>query len=123
MKFKGLTEMFIGLWLLVSAFLGFGPNSSAWNYFIVGIAVVCASFFLIHGKPQQSWIAGILGFWLIIVAIAPFLVSGIGIYLNNIIVGLLITVTGLAILVHGEKLIRHVKKMDEHLSYRNYGSE
>jgi len=123
MKFKGLTEIILGLWLLVSAFLGFGPDGSAWNYFIVGIVLVCVSIFLIHGKPQQSWIAGILGFWLIVAAITPFLVSGIGIYLNNIIVGLLITVTGLAILIHGEKLIRHVKKMDEHLSYRNYGSE
>ena len=72
MKFKGLTEIILCLWLLVSAFLGFGTNSSAWNYFIVGIVVVCVNFFLIHGKPQQSWIAGILGFWLIIVAIAPF---------------------------------------------------
>jgi cobalamin biosynthesis protein CobD/CbiB len=85
--------------------------------------VVFASFFLVQAKPQQSWIAGILGFWLIIVAIAPFLVSGIGIYLNNIIVGLIITVIGLEILVHGEKLIRHVKKIEEHISYRNYGSE
>ena len=122
MKFKGLTEIILGLWLLVSAFLGLGPNNSAWNYFIVGIVVVSASFFFIHGEPQQSWIAGILGFWLIIVAIAPFLVSGIGIYLNNIIVGLLITVTGLVILVQGKKLIRHVKKMYWHLSFRNYGS-
>ena len=123
MKFKGLTEIILGLWLLVSAFLGFGQSSSAWNYFIVGIVVVSASFFLIQGKPQQSWIAGILGFWLIIVAIAPSLMSGIGNYLNNIIVGLLITVTGLTILIYGKKLIHIVKKMDEHLSYRNYGSE
>ena len=110
MKFKGLTEIILGLWLLVSAFLGFGPNSSAWNYFIVGIAVVCASFFLVHGKPQQSWIAGILGFWLIIVAIAPFLESGIGIYLNNIIVGLLITVTGSSIFSSGKKAYSSYKK-------------
>ena len=123
MKLKGLTEIILGLWLLASAFLGFGPSSSAWNYFIVGIVVVSTSFFLIHGKPQQSWIAGILGFWLIIVSIAPFLVRGIDIYLNNIIVGLLITFTGLAILVHGKKLIRRLNKMDEHPSYRNYGSE
>ena len=123
MKFKGLTEIILGLWLLVSAFIGFGPDGSAWNYFIVGIVLVCVSFFLIHGKPQQSWIAGILGFWLIIVAIAPFLMSGIGTYLNNIIVGLLITVTGLAILAQGKKLIHHLNKMDEHPSYRNYGSE
>ncbi len=123
MKFKGLAEIILGLWLLASAFLGFGLNSSTWNYFIVGIVLVCVSFFLIHGKPQQSWIANILGFWLLIVSIAPFLVRGIGIYLNNIIVGLLITFTGLAILVHGKKLIRHLNKMDEHLSYRNYGSE
>lgn len=123
MKFKGLAEIILGLWLLVSTFLGFSPNSFVWNYFIVGIVVVCASFFLIHGEPKQSWIAGILGFWLIIIAIAPFLVSGIGIYLNNIIVGLLIIVTGSAILIHGKKLIHHVKKMDEHLSYRNYGAE
>ena len=123
MKFKGLTEIILGLWLLVSAFLEFGPSSSAWNYFIVGIVVVSASFFLIHGKPQQSWIIGILGFWLIIVAIVPTLISGIGIYLNNIIVGLFITVAGLAILVHGKKLIGHLNKIDEHLSYRNYGSE
>jgi len=123
MKSKGLTEIILGLWLLVSAFLGFDPNSSAWNYFIVGIAVVSASFFLIHGKPQQSWIAGILGFWLIIVAIAPFLENGIGIYLNNIIVGLLITVTGSSIFSSGKEAFSSFKKMDEHLSFRNYGSE
>jgi len=123
MKFKGLTEIILGLWLFVSAFLGFGPDGSAWNYFIVGIAVVSASFFLIHGEPQQSWIAGILGFWLIIVAIAPFLESGIGIFLNNIIVGLLITVTGSSIFGSGKEAYLSFKKMDEHLSYRNYGSE
>ncbi len=123
MKVKGLVEMLLGLWLFVSAFLEFGSDGSVWNYFNVGIVLVSVSFFLNQGKPQQSWIAGILGFWLIIVAIAPFLVRGIGVYLNNIIVGLLITVMGLETLVHGEKLIRHVKKMDEHLSYRNYGSE
>jgi hypothetical protein len=110
MKLKGFTQITLGLWLLVSAFFEFAPNSSTWNYFIVGIFVVSASFFLIHGEPQQSWIAGILGFWLIIVAIAPSLMSGIGNYLNNIIVGLLITVTGLTILIYGKKLIRHVKK-------------
>jgi len=109
MKFKGLAEIILGLWLLASAFLGFGPNSSVWNYFIVGIVLVCVSFFLIHGKPQQSWIAGIFGFWLIIDAIAPFLMNEIGLYLNNIIVGLLITVIGLTILVHGKKIIHHKK--------------
>ncbi|MBT8378162.1 MAG: hypothetical protein KJN64_02905 [Ignavibacteria bacterium] len=123
MKIKGLVELILGLWLLVSAFLGFDPNGSVWNYFIVGVVLVGVSFFLIHGKPRQSWIAGVLGFWLIIIAIAPFIVSGMGIYLNNIIVGLLITTTGFAILVHGRKHIHHLKKMDKHLCYRNYGSE
>jgi len=123
MKFKGLTEIILGLWLLVSAFLGFGPDGSAWNYFIVGIVLVSVSFFLIHGEPQQSWITGILGFWLIIVAIAPFLESGISIYLNNVIVGLLITVTGSAIFSSGKEAYSSCKKMDKHLSFRNYGSE
>lgn len=123
MKFKGLTEIILGLWLLVSAFLGFSPDGSAWNYFIVGIAVVCTSFYLIHGKPQQSWVAGILGFWLIIFAYAPFLESGISIYLNNIIVGLLITVTGSSIISSGKEAYSSCKKMDEHLSFSNYGSE
>ncbi len=122
MIWKGWIAVILGLWLLLELFIGSSPDSYSLNYFFVGLLLLGISLFTQHDKPWQVWIPGFLGFWLIIAGIIPVLVSGIGHYLNSIIVGLLITGTGLAILVHEKKLIYYVKKV-EHTNFRNYGIE
>ncbi len=123
MIWKGWIAVILGLWLLLELFIGSSPDSYSLNYFFVGLLLLGISLFTQHDKPWQVWIPGFLGFWLIIAGIIPVLVSGIGHYLNSIIVGLLITGTGLAILVHKKKLIHYVKKIVKHPNFRNYGSE
>ncbi len=122
MKIKGFAEIMLGFWLLASAFVGFASSGAIINNFIVGIVVVIVSFLIVRSEPWQSWIAGILGFWLIVASCIPFLVSGIGLYLNDIIVGSLIMVVGLSILVPGKKFTHYVD-VEKHFNYRDYGSE
>lgn len=121
-KFKGLSEIILGLWLFVSAFVGLGLAGSTVNDFLVGSICVSVSFFITGGRPWQSWITGILGLWLIVKAfISPFL-QGVGLYLNDTLVGSILMAIGLMILIRLNKLAYHIKTGGR-INYRNYGSE
>jgi hypothetical protein len=122
MKFKGIAEIILGFWLCVSAFVGLSLSGAAINDIIVGIICLSVSFPLAKGRPRQSWIAGVLGFWLIIAGSVPFIGDDMGLYLNDIIVGLMIMAVGLMILVHGKRIGQQVKTVGN-INYRNYGSE
>lgn len=123
MKWKGWIAGILGLWLIIELFIGFNPYDYSLIYFLIGMVMVGINLFTSYDKPWQVWFPVILGSWLIIIAITPVLVSGIGIYLNNIIVGLFMIVTGLAILIHEKSIIRNTKKLEKHFNYRDYGSE
>ncbi len=123
MKWKGRIAGILGLWLIIELFIEFNPRDHSLIYFLIGMVIVGISLFTSHDKTWQVWFPVALGSWLIILAITPALVSGIGIYINNIIVGLLLIVTGLTFLVHEKNLIRNFKKLENHLNFRNYGSE
>ncbi|MGD8307569.1 MAG: hypothetical protein PVF17_13010 [Ignavibacteria bacterium] len=122
MWFKGLVEIILGLWLFLSVFAGLRQSAASINDFIVGIVVLSLSLFHTGYEPRQSLIGCILGFWLILAGCIPFLVSGMGLYLHNIILGLIIITIGLMMFIHRKKLAHQAKTVD-HYSYRNYGSE
>ena len=122
MKFIGLTEMILGIWLFVSAFAGLSLVGSTLNDFLVGSICVSISFFIAGGRPWQSWITGILGLWLIVAALIPPLLHGVGLYLNDIIVGSIIIAIGLMILLRLNELVYHIKT-GRRINYSNYGSE
>ena len=94
MNWKALTVGFFGLWLLIDPFFMSGIVDQSWNNIIVGIGVLFLGIGLLHDEPQQAWIAGTLGAWLVISAFIPVLVSGIGLYLNNVFFGLVIIISG-----------------------------
>jgi hypothetical protein len=121
MKWKGWIVEIFGLWLLLAAFLRLGPTGYFLNDIIVGIVVFVTSLCIAWAEPREAWITVILGFWLIVAAFHPDLVSGIGLYLNNIIVGLIITATGLVILAHTKKLSNYGD--DKHREFGDYGAE
>lgn len=122
MKWKGWINGILGLWLFITVFLGFSSNVYSINGVIVGIVVICASFCIAQGKPWQAWVSGILGFWLIIAAFIPGLVSGIGLYLNNMIAGAIIAAAGFFILRYSKKTPHH-ETLPEHQNFRDYGAE
>jgi hypothetical protein len=121
-KFKGLSEIILGFWLFVSAFVGLGLAGSTVNDFLVGSICLSVSFFITGGRPWQSWITGILGLWLIVTAFISPLLQGVGIYLNDTIVGSILMAIGLMILIRLNKLAYHIKTGGR-INYRNYGSE
>jgi hypothetical protein len=87
MKWKGWIAGILGLLLIIELFIGFNPRDHSLIYFLIGMVMVGISLFTSHDKNWQVWFPVTLGSWLIILAITPALVSGIGIYINNIIVG------------------------------------
>lgn len=122
MKWKGWINGILGLWLFITVFLGFSSNVYSINGVIIGFVVICASFCIAQGKPWQAWVSGILGFWLIVAAFIPGLVSGIGLYLNNMVAGALIAVAGFFILKYSKKM-PHYETLQEHHDFGDYGAE
>ena len=86
----------IGLWLIVAAFMGFGPTANLWDNLLVGFTVLSVSFAAIKNKPWQSWLALVLAAWMIASAFVPTLVGGAGYIYNDFISGIIIAVTGFA---------------------------
>ncbi len=122
MKWKGWIVGILGLWLFAAVFLRIGSSGYSLNDIVVGPILLVASLCISQAQPWQSWIPGILGFWLIAAAFIPDLVSGVGLYLNNIIVGLIIAVVGFVIMAHAKQLT-HYGGAPEHSNFRDYGAE
>jgi hypothetical protein len=94
MRWLGWTSGILGLWLLLSPFLGLGPKGNFWNDLIVGVVVAIVGFGMVQAASWQGWTAGFLGLWLIIAAFIPGVVTGAGLLWNDIIVGLIIAIAG-----------------------------
>ncbi|MGB9592031.1 MAG: SPW repeat domain-containing protein [Candidatus Kryptoniota bacterium] len=90
------TNAVLGLWLMVAAFLGFGPTANLWDNLIVGLVVAIASVTILKQKPWQAWLALIFGVWMIIAAFIPSLVDGTGYLYNDLTSGLIIAIAGFA---------------------------
>jgi hypothetical protein len=120
MKIKNYIYGILGLWLIISAPIGSAGFNSINNLFI-GIILIVVSMYTTEGKTVYSWIVSIIGLWLIIAAFISGLISGLGLYLNNIINGLLIVGMGVFQILHPKYIQRHIS--DDHHDFRNFGAE
>jgi uncharacterized RDD family membrane protein YckC len=100
------TNSILGLWLIIVAFLGFGPSGNLWNDLVVGLIVAVTSLTILKEKPWQGWLAVIFGAWMIIAAFVPTLIDGTGYVYNDFISGIIIAIAGFASFgaSHQEKL-------------------
>lgn len=80
----------LGLWIAVSAFLGFGSEAHLWNDLLVGLVILTAGFPLKVESRWEGWTAGVLGLWLVVAAFVPGLREGTGLLWNNLLVGLVV---------------------------------
>lgn len=94
MTTKGWILTMAGLWLAFATCLPLGPREHEMNDLIVGFVVVNIGLSTLHRRPTVAWTAGALGMWVFISAFIPPLVSGIGLFLNNILTGALIMGVG-----------------------------
>jgi hypothetical protein len=97
------TNGILGLWLILAAFLGFGPTANLANNLIVGALVGITASTALKGKPGQSWSALVFAVWMIVAAFIPSLVDGAGYLYNDLISGLVITIAGFASFGHSHQ--------------------
>ena len=86
MKKSILIEL-IGLWLLISCFLGNSREFAIYNYLFSGIFLAVVSINLKNTNPFYKMILSLLGFWLIIDAFIPLLLINPFYFRNLIITG------------------------------------
>jgi hypothetical protein len=122
MKWKGWINGILGLWLVTSVFLGLGSAIYTLNDISVGIIVLMVNFSIVHDKSWSVWITSIFALWLIFSAFIPDLVRGIGLYFNNIFVGMIFLIAGFVIWAHAERLPQH-SRLNKYYNYLNYGRE
>ena len=46
MKWQDVTNVLVGVWLIIVAFLNFSANANLWNYLISGTAIIILSFWV-----------------------------------------------------------------------------
>lgn len=88
----------LGVWILLTAFLGFGHVAILVSNLIAGFILMLAGFSMIKVKPWQGWTIGLLGFWLYVAAFLLDLHIGADLLANNLTVGLVVAIAGFAAL-------------------------
>lgn len=97
------TNGILGLWLILAAFLGFGPTANLVDNLIVGALVGITASTALKAKPSQSWTALIFAVWMIVAAFIPSLIDGAGYLYNDLIAGIIITIAGFASFGHAQQ--------------------
>jgi SPW repeat len=84
----------LGLWIAVSAFLGFGSQAYMWSDLVSGVVAIVAGAALIGEVAWEGWIAVLLGAWMVVAAFIPAIHAGSAVYWNNILIGAALVVLG-----------------------------
>lgn len=91
----------LGIWLIITPFLQFSTLANSWIDWIVGVVVAIFAFTMTREQPAQGWSAGLASIWLFIAGFIFGMVSGVGVWWNDILVGLFFMLTGFTALPHG----------------------
>lgn len=94
MKTNGWIIGIVGLWLIISALIGFTPLFILWSNILSGAIIAITGFSFIKQKPELGWVAGILGIWILISAFFPGLHTAPGLLWNGILVGAVVAIDG-----------------------------
>jgi hypothetical protein len=94
MNVRAWIIVFLGLWLIVAAYLSLGTHGQETDNLIVGFVVAIVGFSMMRRAAMLGWVAGWLGVWVFMSAFIPPLVDGSGLHVNNVVFGSLIAFTG-----------------------------
>lgn len=105
MKWKAWLAGVLGVWILLTAFLGFGHIVILVSNLVAGFVLMLIGFSMVKTKPWQGWAIGLLSFWLYVAAFLLELHVGSNLLANNLTVGLIVAIAGFSAL--GEKDVNH----------------
>lgn len=86
----------LGIWIAITPIFGASPAFYAWSHWIVGAIVAVLGFSMTARRTTAGWLSGILGVWLFIAGFMNGLLSGGGLWWDNLLVGLALLVIGFA---------------------------
>ena len=112
----------IGLWLIISPFIGFSQTFYIVNSLILGIILIAVSYYMPVNKNWHSWIAAIIGAWFIIACFINGLMGGTGLFINNIIFGIIMIVIAYAL--YAVTFSKNEENpVEEDQDFSNFGAE
>jgi hypothetical protein len=97
MRARGIIIGCLGIWLIVAAIWRFVPVLEVWSDLMTGVVAGILGFSLVPLLPGNGWVSGIAGLWMIASAFIPGLHGGAGIFINNVITGLVLVVAGFTV--------------------------
>ena len=91
---QGWINGFLGIWLVVSPFIGASRMFYSVNDFVVGIVIGILGLTVLGERSWQGWLSFWLGVWLFVATFIPALHAGSGVLVNNIVSGLIGMIAG-----------------------------
>ena len=89
---KWLTGL-LGLWTIAIPFLRMGEAGDLWANLLTGLLLAVFGFAMLEEVRGRAWITALIGIWLIVSAFLAPITAGVGIFWNNITLGLIVTLT------------------------------
>jgi len=74
-----------------------------WSNLLSGAVIAIAGFSFAKEKPENGWIAGILGIWILISGFIPGLQIAPGLLWNGIIAGAIVAIDGFSAMGSGSE--------------------
>lgn len=98
----------LGLWIALAGIIGFNPGFTFWDNLIVGIVIAALGFSMVRMAPPRGWITGILGLWVLVAGCIYLFQSGVALFWNNLITGVVIAITAAAVSASGHRMAQAI---------------
>lgn len=96
MKKQGWILGVIGLWIVLTGFIGLGRNAIFWSNLLSGLIIMRVAMDLSRGKIIAGWFALFFGIWMVLTAFIPGFQAAHRLFWNALVAGGLTAITGFA---------------------------
>lgn len=111
------TNAGVGMWLMITAFVHMDQSNCITSNLVIGALTAIIGWRMKTEKRVQEWLSVLMGVWVMTTVFIPPLMQGKGFLWNNVVSGLLITITGLAALggkVESEQVNTFMERQWDH---------
>jgi len=94
MKKQGWILGIVGIWIVLTGFIGLGPDAIFWSNMLSGFVIMRVAMDLSRGKIIAGWFALFFGMWMVVTAFVPGFQAAHRLLWNALVMGVLTAVTG-----------------------------